>query len=436
MQVSVEATGNLERRMKVEVPEENIAQAVEERLKRMTQSVKLKGFRPGKVPLRVVKQRYAGQVRQEVVGELVQSSFYEALGKEQLRPAGMPEIDAQPSEPGAGLEYTATFEVYPEVKPAALDGVAMEKPTAAVQDADVDEMLENIRRQHRTWEPVERAAEEGDRVVIDFTGTVEGEPFSGNEGQQVPVEIGAGRMIDGFEEGLKGATPGEERALDLQFPEGYHAEELAGKPVHFAVTVHGVEASRLPELDADFVKQLGVQDGTVEGLRAEVRGNMERELEQTLRARVKQAVMDKLLEINDIELPQVMVKTEAQHLAEQMAQNFAAQGGRREDMNLDPEMFREQAERRVALGLLIAEIVRNNEIRADADQVRAAVERIAEPYEQSDEVVKWYYGDRRRLGEVESMVLEEQVVEWVLGQATVTEKPIPFKELMYPSQGA
>ena len=434
MQVSVESTGNLERRMTVEVPEDRIVEAVESRLKRMVKTVKLKGFRPGKVPFKVVKQRYEGQVRQEVVGELMQSTFYEALGQEKLRPAGTPSIEPAAGASGAGLAFTATFEVYPEIELASFEGARLEKPVSGVQDADIDEMVETIRKQHLQWEPVERAAEDGDRVVIDFVGSIDGEAFKGGEGKQVPVQLGEGRMIAGFEEGLKGAKPGEERTVEVTFPETYQVAELAGKPAQFAVTVHAVEASRLPELDEDFVKSLGVEDGSVEALRQEIRGNMERELEQALNARTKQAVMDKLLELNKVDLPKAMVETEAQHLMEQTSQNLMSQGGRREDFKLAPEMFQEQAERRVALGLLLAELIRAQGIKADPEKVKATVQRVAEPYEHPEEVMKWYFSDRQRLAEVESMVLEDEVVAWVLEHAQVEEKTVPFKEVMYPSR--
>lgn len=433
MQVSVESTGNLERRMKVQVPEDRIVEVVEDRLKRMTKTVKMKGFRPGKVPFKVVKQRYAGQVREEVLGELIQSSFYEALGQEQLRPAGTPSIEPESAEPGRGLAFTATFEVYPEIELAPIEGQVIEKPVSSIADSDVDEMLETIRKQHLRWETVDRAATEGDRVVTDFTGTIDGEPFKGNEGKQVPVPIGQGRMIAGFEEGLVGATAGEERSLDVTFPEDYPVADLAGKAARFAVTVHRVEASQLPELDAQFINSLGVEGGDIESLRQEVRANMQREMEQNLAARTKQAVMDKLLALNPVELPKTLIDSEAQHLMQQTAQNFKAQGGRTEDFSLSPEMFREQAERRVALGLLLGELIRANNIQADPEKVKQTVRRLAEPYEQAEEVVKWYYSDRNRLGEVESMVLEDEVVDWVLQHTKVEDRPIEFKDLMYPA---
>lgn len=433
MQVSVETTSGLQRRMTVTVPEDRIDEAVQTRLKNLARTVKIQGFRPGKVPFNVVKSRYAGQVRQEVVNELLQSSFVEAIGQEKLRPAGRPDIEPKVSGSGEGLQYTATFEVYPEFELAPLAGVTIEKPAADITEADIDGMLETIRKQHLVWEPVERAAADGDRVIMDFTGTLDGEPFQGNSGTNVPVVLGQGRMIQGFEEGLKGAKPGDELTLDLNFPEDYHAREVAGKPVRFAVKVRAVEASRLPEVDAALAKTLGV-DGGMEELRSEVRANMQRELSQSLKSKIKQVVMDKLLEINKIDVPQALVEEESHHLAQQMLQGLAAQGAKLQDLKLDPANFAPQAARRVALGLILAEMVHSNKLSVDPGRLRAAVEEMAASYEHPEEVVKWYYSDRRRLSEVESMVLEEQVVDWVLAQADVAEKPQSFAEVMYPER--
>lgn len=432
MQVSVETTSGLQRRMTVTVPEEKIDQAVESRLKNLARTVKIQGFRPGKVPFKVVKQRYEGQVRDEVVSEVMQSSFIEAVGQEKLRPAGSPEIDAKPVTPGQGLEYTATFEVYPEISVASLEGVEIKTPTCEVSEADIDHMLDTIRKQHQEWEAVERAAADGDQVTIDFTGTIDGEPFQGNQGNDVPIVLGQGRMIAGFEEGLTGAKTGEERTLDVTFPEDYRATELAGKTAQFAVTVKSVEAPKLPEVDEAFAKRLGVASGKVEDLRAEVRTNMEREVAQAQKSKAKQAVMDKMLEINSLEVPQALVDNEAKVLAKQMTDNLARQGANPADLKLDPAAFDEQARRRVTLGLILAEIVNQQNLSADAARVRKTIEDMASAYEHPDEVVKWYYADKSRLSEVESIVLEEQVVEWALGQAKVVDEPLSFQQLMYP----
>lgn len=433
MQVSVEATGGLERRMTVQVPEERVEKEVEGRLQRLARTAKLKGFRPGKVPMNVVKSHYGAQVRQEVVGDVIQSSFYEAVVKENLRPAGLPTIEPKSLEAGKSLEYTATFEVMPEVEPASLSGVKLEKVSAEVSDADVDAMLETLRKQRTRWEAVERAAKEGDRVVIDFKGTIDGTEFQGNEGKQVPVVIGAKRMITGFEEGLVGAKTNDSLTLDLKFPEEYGYKEVAGKPVQFAVTVHRVEEPHLPELDDEFAKSFAITEGGVEALRKEVRQNMERELEQAVTGRVKQAVMDKLLELNAIDLPKALIKQEAEQLAAQMRQNMHIPAGK-SGVNLDSAMFEDQARRRVSLGLVLSEIIKRNELKADAAKVREQVEKVAATYERPQDVINWYYADRNRLAEVESLVLENQVVEWALGQADVSETKSSFNELMNRGQ--
>jgi trigger factor len=435
MQVSVESTSGLERRLTVAVEEDRIADAVQNRLKDMTRTVKMKGFRKGKVPLKVVQQQYGTQVRQEVIGDVLQSTFYEAVSQEKLRPAGMPTFDTKEMAPGKGLEYTATFEVYPEVTIADLSKQSIEKPVCEIDDADVDNMIENIRKQNMAWEAAERAAEEGDQVNLDFKGSIDGEAFEGGEGKGMTVVIGQGRMITGFEDGLKGAKAGDDVTLDLSFPEKYHAEHLAGKPVQFAIHVNSVEAPKLPEVDAEFAKKLGVADGDLVRMREEIRNNMQRELESKVKSRLKEGVMDKLLASHEIDVPAALIDNESRALVNQMMQNLASQGMAQKDLKLDPGMFREQAERRVKLGLIMSEIVKQHDLHVNPDKVKAMVESIAAPYEHPEEVVKWYYGDKRRLAEVESLVFEEQVVDWVMEQANVEEKTIDFNELMNPSAG-
>ncbi len=433
MQVSIEATGGLERRMTVEVPEERIEKEVQNRLQQLARTTKLKGFRPGKVPLKVVAQQYGGQVRQEVLEQVIQSSFYEAVQQEKLHPAGNPRIEPQSLEKGKNLAYTAVFEVFPEFEPAPIEGVSLEKTVGEVSDADVDKMFETLRKQRTRWNPVEREAKEGDRVVVDFKGTIEGEEFKGNAGQEVPITLGSKRMIDGFEERLVGVKAGEAHTLDLTFPADYAYKEVAGKPVQFMVTVKSVAEAELPELDEEFAKSFGIQEGGIDGLREEVRKTMQRELRQTLKAKVKQQVMDKLLEINSIEVPKALVDSEAKVLADQMRQNMHVPQGKK-GVDLDPAMFEEQARRRVSLGLLLSEIIKRNELKADADKVRETIEELAAGYEHPEEVVKWYYGDRRRLSEVESLVLEDQVVDWALSHAQVDEKQVSFDEVMNRGQ--
>lgn len=427
MQVSVETTAGLERRMTVQVPEERIAAEVDNRLRQLARTTSIKGFRPGKVPFKMVQQRYAEQVRQEVLGDVIQSSYFEAVNQEKLRPAGYPSFEPKSLEQGEGIEYVATFEVMPEIEPVSVAGISIEKPVAEVTDADVDAMLETLRKQNAGWQAVERGAEEGDRVTIDFSGTIDGAEFQGNKGENVPVTLGGKRMIAGFEEGLVGAKAGEERTLDLQFPENYGYKDVAGKPVQFKVSVKQVEAPLLPELDDAFAAKFGVEGGMA-ALRAEVRNNMERELEQRLSNMVKEQVMDKLLEINDVTIPQALVMQEAQSLAQQMRQNMQLPADK--SGSISPAMFEEQAKKRVTLGLLLAELVQRHNLKVDADALRRKVEQMAAGYDQPEEVVKWFYADQRRLSELESLALEERVVEWVLEQATVTEKPQGFNELM------
>jgi len=435
MQVSVESTGGLQRRMKVELPEDQINQAVESRLQNMTRTAKIKGFRQGKVPLKVVKQHYGKQIRQEVVGELIQSTFYQAISQEKLKPAGMPSIEDSADESGKGFVYTASFEVYPEFEVKGLDGVTVEKPAAEISDADVEDMLETIRKQHIEWTEVDRAAKQDDRVTVDFKGTIDGEAFQGGTGTDMQLEIGQGRMIAGFEDGIAGNKPGDTFTLNLTFPTEYHAKDLAGKPVQFEISLKKVEEPVLPEVNDELAKKLGI-DGGMEKMRQEIRDNMNREMTAAIGNKTKEAVMNALLEANPIDIPLALIEEESRHMLEQMADNFAQQGMSREQVmgSLQPSMFADQAKRRVGLGLILAEIVKANEIKADEDKVKAKIASIAEPYDRPEEVVQWYRGDKQRMAEVESLVLEEQVVDWALQQANVTEKASSFKELMNSQQ--
>ncbi|MDH5784658.1 MAG: trigger factor [Chromatiales bacterium] len=429
MQVSVESTNGLERRMTVELPVERIDDEVKNRLQQMSRSARVKGFRPGKVPARVLAQQYGKQVRDEVIGELIQSSYFEAVSQEKLQPAGMPSIEPTVNEAGKNLEYTATFEVMPEVTLAEVKGVKLEKRVAEVSDADLDKMMETLLKQRANWEKVDRAAAKDDRLNIDFKGTIDGEEFSGNSGQNVPVTIGSGRMIAGFEDGLVGAKAGDELTLDLAFPEEYAHKEVAGKPVQFTVKVNNVEASKLPELNEEFARSFGIGDGSLDSLRTEVRSNMEREMKQALSDSNKQAVMDKLLEINTIEVPQALVEQEAETLKRQMQQHMHIPDGKA-GVQLERSMFIEQAQRRVSLGLILSELIKAQGLKADDEKVRAKVEELAATYEEPQHVIDWYYGDKSRLSQVESLVLEESVVEWVFDQAKVTEKSGSFDEIM------
>lgn len=434
MQVSVESAGGLQRKLTVAVPEDTIEQAVQTRLQNLTRTAKIKGFRAGKVPLKVVKQHYGQQVRQEVLGEVIQSSFYEAVSQEKLRPASSPSIDTQQIDDGQGLEYTATFEVYPEVQLADMSGAKIEKTVAEIGESDLDEMIDTIRKQQLQWEVVDKAAENGDQVTVDFKGIIDGEEFAGGTGENMTVEIGAGRMIKGFEDGLAGLKADDEKTLELKFPDDYHAKELAGKDVKFEIKVKKVESSKLPEIDEEFAKKMGVADGNIEKMRDDVKANMQRELDARLKNNVKQAVMDKLLELNKIDIPESLIQQESEVLLKQMQSNLMQQGMQQGQLKMEPSMFKDQAERRVALGLIMSEIVKQQSFVPDADKVRGFIEEMASGYEKPDDVVKWYYGDKQRLAEVESMVIEQQIVDWILEQAKVEDKTTSFKNIMYPEK--
>ncbi|HEY9147470.1 MAG TPA: trigger factor [Gammaproteobacteria bacterium] len=429
MQVSVETTSGLERRMTVEVPEERIDGEVQNRLKRLARTAKVKGFRPGKVPMKVVAQQYGKQVRDEVVGEVIQATYFEAINQEKLQPAGMPSIEPQVNDQGKSLQYTATFEVMPEVELADLSGTKLEKVVAEVSDEDLEKMIDNLRQQRAEWKPVKRKAKKGDRLNIDFKGTIDGEEFSGNAGEGVQLTIGSGRMIAGFEDGLVGAKAGEELTLDLQFPEDYGHKDVAGKPVQFAVKVNSVEEPLLPEVDEEFAKGFGIGDGSLEALRNEVRQNMERELAQAVSARNKQAVMDKLLELNKIDVPAALVDNEAQNLKQQMMQQMQVPQGKSMP-ELDATLFKGEAERRVTLGMLVAEIIQSNELNVDEEKVKGKVQEVAATYEHPEEVNNWYMADKSRLSQIENLLLEDEVVDWVFGKADVSESKSSFDEVM------
>jgi len=431
MQVSVEAISTLGRKMSVEVPRAQIEQEIQKRLNSLTRTAKINGFRPGKVPLRVIQQKYGAQVRQEVIGELVQSSFYEAVEQEKLHPAGQPSIDftGDITSTANDLAYIADFEVYPELNELTLDKLSIEKITADIADSDIDGMLDKLREQRKVWNDIDAAAEDGHRIVIDFVGTVDGEAFEGNEVKQLPLILGRKNFIlPGLEEGLLGAKAGEDRELDLDFPEDYKNEQLAGKTVHFKVHVESVASSELPEIDDEFTKSLGVEDGTVESLRKDISENMARELEFAIKAQLKQRVLKALLEANPVEVPEVLVSNETNRLAANMKANYENQGI--EDFQPNPDEFKTQAEDRVKLGLLIAEIIKINELTVDPEKVREMIESVASTYEEPDAIIQWYYAEKQRLQEVESVVLEEQVVNWLLERADVSEKQLSFDEVM------
>ncbi len=434
MQVTVETTQGLERRVKVQVPENRVQGEVSKRLTNIAQSARLPGFRPGKAPMKVIARRYGKQVREEVVGEIVQSSFQDAIAQESLRPVGAPTIDPLEWEAGSGVAYTAVFDVYPEVSLPPIETLKIARPEAEISDADVDRVLERLRTQRRTWEPVQRAATPGDRVVIDFEGTCAGAARDDLKSEGFAVELGAGQVFKEFEDGLVGTEAGQECSLDLQFPADYRAGELAGKPVLFQVKVNTVEEPVLPEIDDDLATGFGVEEGGLEQLKSEVRANMRRELDEGIRAATRQRVMEALLAGRTLELPASLIKREVERSTAQRRLELAHSGVDASDIALDPKDFEEGSRRRVSLGLLIGELIKENGIKADPKEVRARIESIASTYEDPKEVARWYYSEPARLSDVESTVLEDTVVAWILDRAEVVTELTSFDELLNPGQ--
>lgn len=431
MQVSVEELGGLERRLTVQLPAARIEQEIEQRLQDLSRRVKLNGFRPGKVPLKVVKRMYGGQVRQEVLGELMQSSFQEAVSGQNLRPAAGPQISPSAAAEG-DFAYAATFEVLPEFELQGFEGIAVERPVAEVSDADIDSMLETLRKQRTVWTPVERPAQTGDRVTVSFEGTIDGVAFPGGKGDDVPVVLGAGGMLPDFENGLIGIAAGEAREIAVSFPEGYHAQELAGRTARFALNAGVVAEPSLPPVDEEFAKAFGVEDGSVESLRAALRDNMTRELGQGIKTRVKKQVMDALLAANPIELPKVLVTEEIDRIAQQ-AGFPAASAGNAEADKIKEGVFAEEARRRVALGLLISKLVVQEKLTADPARVVEQLTTMASTYQDPNEVMQWYLKNPQAMEGLRALALEDTVVDWVLARASVTEQPSTFDAVMRPA---
>ncbi|WP_462402292.1 trigger factor [Pseudomonas sp. Marseille-QA0332] len=431
MQVSVENTSALERRMTIGVPAERIETEVNKRLQQTARRAKVPGFRPGKVPMSVIRQRYEDAARQEALGDLIQATFYEAVVEQKLNPAGAPAVEPKVFEKGKDLEYIATFEVFPEFTVAGFESISVERLEAEVTDADLDNMLEVLRKQNVRYEPVEREAQNEDQLDIDFVGKVDGETFAGGSAKGTKLVLGSGRMIPGFEEGLVGAKDKEERVLNVTFPEDYQNLDLAGKAAEFTVTVNGISAPRLPELNEEFFAQFGIKESSLEGFRAEVRKNMERELRQAIKTKVKNQVMDGLLATNPVEVPKALIENEVNRLRVQAVQQF---GGNIKPEQLPAELFEEQAKRRVVLGLIVAEVVKQYELKPDEARVRAMIEEMASAYQEPEQVIAWYYKNDQQLQEVRSVVLEEQVVDTVLQKATVTDKSVSYEEAVKPAQ--
>jgi trigger factor len=432
MQANLETLGQLERRLSIAVPMAEIDSEVDSRLKRLSRTVKMHGFRPGKVPLKVVAQQYGGQVRQEVLGDALQKSFGEAVRQQNIKVAGYPRFEAKPPSDGASdFEYSATFEVYPEVVLGDISGRVLARPVLEVSEAEVDRTLEIMRKQRASYAPVERAAASGDRVTIDYRGTMDGKEFDGGVAKDYAVVIGEGRMLPDFEKQLAGMKAAESKTFELRFPDDYHGKEVAGKTAQFEITVSQVAEPVLPQVDAEFAKTLGVADGDLGKMRSEIRGNLEREVKTRLKNRIKDQVMQALLDTTGIEVPKALVEMEIQRMQTMARQDLVARGiPVKDDTPLPPGMFEKQAQRRVNLGLILAEVVRINSLQAKPEQVGAVVEEQAQSYEHPAEVVKWFYQSPERLRDIESMVLEDNVVAWAMATARVEDKAVSFDELM------
>lgn len=425
MLVSLEDAEGLERRLKIQVPAEKVEKAVDSRLRSVGKGAKLKGFRPGKAPFKVIRQHYGDQVRREVLGELLQSSYQDAISEKNLNPAGGPRIESESMEPGKDLAYTAVIEVYPEIDLVDVSNIKVERAVAQITDDDMDHMLENLRRQKMEWKVVERPAKEGDRVTLDFEGTSGGKPFEGGSAKAVPVELGAKKMLKDFEEGLAGICVDEERKITMQFPEDYHHQDLAGEEGIFEVVAHKIEQGDLPDLDEEFCKTYGVEDGSLEKLKEEVRANMEREMKDVTQRQIRQQLLEQVVTAVDFPLPSALVDEEVSRLLKDATarQNKDLPAPQR-------EIFQNDGQRRVKLGLIMGEIIRGQNLELDNDRVREKVLELAAGYQEPEELVRNYMSNPQLMQQIESAVLEDQAFDWLLEQSEVTDNEVAFKDLM------
>lgn len=435
MQVSIETTSGLERRLTIGVPADQIEQAVAERLAKAARTVRLNGFRPGKVPLKVVQQRFGGSVRQEVVGETLSKTFYDAVSREGLRPAGPPRIDPVRDEPGQDLEYMAIFEVYPEIQLGDLAMLVVARPVAAVTDADLEAMIDRLREQRAQWHEVERAATLGDRVSLDYSGTRDGVPVEGSAATGAELLLGSGRMIPGFEDAVVGMKAGDAKTVNLTFPENYQEESLRGAAVEFALKLNAVKEKRLPEVDAGFLKQFAIDDGDMERFREEVRRNMERELANALRSKLKTRTLNQLLALHEVDLPQALVAEEIRSVRRQMVSQFGG-GASFDESMLPDDLFAGQARRRVKLGLLVAEIIKATGIEADPGRTRERIAEIAAGYEEPEQVMQYYLSNQEALYAIQGAVMEDQVVDHLIGLAQVTDEALNYQDALRPDPAA
>jgi trigger factor len=433
MAAPVESLGTLERRVSMSVPVQEIERRVEERLKQLARNVRMPGFRPGKVPMKIVVQQYGPQVRSEVLGDAVQTAFGQAVKEANLKVAGPPRIERKSGGDAPApeaLEFSATFEVYPEVRIGDLSERTIERPQASVDEAAVERTIQVLRRQRALWSAVTRPARDGDRVTVDHEGTIAGERFEGGSASGTTFVLGEGRMLAAFEAGVRGASAGEQRTFDVEFPGDYARKEVAGKSASFTTTIVQVEESSLPEVDQEFARKLGVEDGDVGKMRAEVKANVEREVAKRIEARVKDQVLQAVLDATPLDLPKSLVDMEMRQIAERAAADLRARGMKAQDLPLDPQALEATARRRVALGIIFAEIARAENLQPKPAQVRSLIEAEAQSYENPSEVVKWFYMQPQRLSEIESIALEGNVVNWVLGRTKVIDKAVSFDELM------
>jgi trigger factor len=439
MESTLETVGALERRLSVAVPLAEIEGEVKKRLSRLARTAKVAGFRPGKVPLKMLDQQYGPQLRSDVITERVQSSFNDAVREQKLRVAGTPRIEPSASEervPDA-LQFTAVFEVYPDVHIGDVSTIAITRPQAEVTPADVDRTLDVLRKQRTTYAPVERAAQAGDRVRVDFTGTIDGVEFAGGQAKDFPIVVGEGHMLPEFETAIGGMRAGEAKTFELTFPDDYHGRDVAGKPARFALTVHAVEAPSVPALDADFAKAFGIASGALDELRREVEANLRLELKRKVEANVKAQALHGLRSLSTFAIPKALVDGEAELLRRQAIANLRERRNvKPEDLEVSADLFRPQAEERVALGLIIGELVRKEGLQAKPEQVKALVGETAQTYEQPEAVVRWHYEKPERLRDFEAMVLEQNVVDWVVARAKVTDAPMSFEQAMGRSPAA
>lgn len=430
MQVTVEESGTIERKLKISIPSEKMGEEIEKRLKTVSKQAKIPGFRPGKAPRSVIEKRFSNQVTNEVIQDTIHSSYSDALNEQKIAPAGLVSIDPVPYENGKDFEFVATVELFPEIPNPTLEGKTIEKPVCEVSDGDVDKTLEDLQKRNAKFADKDGASEAGDQITIDFDGKIDGESFPGGSAQDFPFVLGEGQMLEEFDSALVGAKTGDIKKVAFTFPDDYHGAEVAGKAVDFEITVKNVKAAALPALDDEFAETLGIAEGGIERMREEIRGSLERELNARLRSTLREHVMDALHEANKIEIPKALVEEEIDRAVQTITQQLAGQNLPAE--GIDRENYREEASKRVALGLIAREIIEKNEIKIDGEMVRGRIEEMASGYDDAEAFVNYYYGDQQRLQQVEAAVLEEQVVNTMLETANVKEVEVDFRDFMKP----